>query len=120
MSNYIVYKLDDDSELWIETEQPVGGMRRATSEGNMVANAHQTFDQSLNNVRMAANVVRRKLGDLGADETEVEFSLKSTGEVGIFAIGKVGIEANFNVKLKWSNTYTSALDSANQGNPTTE
>jgi len=36
---------------------------------------------------------------------EVKFGLKATGEAGnyLFAIGKVGVEANYEVTLKWSN-----------------
>ena len=37
-----------------------------------------------------------------ADEVEVSFGLKAVGEAGNFAIGKVGMEANYVVKLKWS------------------
>jgi hypothetical protein len=39
-----------------------------------------------------------------ADEVEVTFGLKAVGDLGNFAIGKVGAETNYTVKLKWTNT----------------
>ena len=34
------------------------------------------------------------------------FGLKTTGEAGLFAVGKVGLEANYTVKLKWGKGNT--------------
>ena len=45
--------------------------------------------------------VLEKLHDLQADEVELKFGLVTTGELGNFAVGKVGIEANYEVTLKW-------------------
>ena len=39
--------------------------------------------------------------DLHVEEAEIKFGLKSIGEAGIFAIGKVGGEMNYEVTLKW-------------------
>jgi len=57
----------------------------------------------LSSVRISALQIRKKLHDVQADEVEVKFGLKATGEVGnnMFAIGKAGMEANYEVTLKW-------------------
>jgi hypothetical protein len=35
------------------------------------------------------------------DEVEIEFSVKATGELGNFAVGKLSGESNYRVKLLW-------------------
>ena len=39
--------------------------------------------------------------DLHVEEAKIKFGHKSIGEAGIFAIGKVGGEMNYEVTLKW-------------------
>jgi hypothetical protein len=41
-----------------------------------------------------------KIKPTEADEIEVKFSLKSTGELGNFAVGSLGVEAAYEVTLK--------------------
>lgn len=53
-------------------------------------------------VHQGALWMLEKLHHLQADEVELKFGLMTTGELGNFAIGKVGIEANFEVTLKWT------------------
>lgn len=54
-------------------------------------------------MRISALQIRKKLHDVAADEVEVKFGLKATSEAGgnMFAVGKVGVEANYEVTLKW-------------------
>ena len=107
MATYLEYELEDGSTLWVETDQPqVGGITRASRgdrDGNAIASAAQKFEDAFAGVKKSALVVRRQLEELRADEVEVTFGLKATGEAGNFAIGKVGMEANYTVTLKWSN-----------------
>jgi len=42
----------------------------------------------------------------------VEFSIKATGELGNLAIGKLSGDANYSVKLTWSNLSTHEPDAA--------
>jgi hypothetical protein len=42
-----------------------------------------------------------KLKELQADEVELSFGIMVTGEVGDFAVAKIGMEANYEVTLKW-------------------
>lgn len=102
MPKYLKYKLDDGSELLVELPEESGGIVRAGNVGEKIEEAKQTFDQALDGVRMSALQLRKKFHDLQADEVEVKFGLKATGELGNFAVGKVGVEANYEVTLKWS------------------
>jgi len=41
------------------------------------------------------------MNELAVSEMEVSFGIKATGELSNFAVGKVGLEANYQVKLIW-------------------
>lgn len=102
MSQFIRYILEDGSELLVEAIGTDGGVVRA-GLGEKVEQAKQSFDTALDSVRLSALQIRKKLHDVQADEVEVKFGLKATGEIGnnMFAVGKAGIEANYEVTLKW-------------------
>jgi hypothetical protein len=102
MAQYLKYKLEDASELWIEVSEPDQGVALA-GLGDKIQEAKQSFAEALQTVHASAMQLRNKFHDLQADEVEVKFGLKATGEVGnnIFAVGKVGVEANYEVTLKW-------------------
>ena len=107
MATYIEYKLDDDTTILIETEeQKTSGVTKASRDkgDNVIASVNQKFEDAIAGVRKSAIVLRRQLEEMRADEVEVTFGLKATGDLGNFAIGKVGAEANYTVKLKWTNT----------------
>jgi len=103
MAQFIRYKLEDGSELLVEAPGNEGGIVKA-SAGDKIQEAKETFDKALDSVRVSALQIRKKLHDVQADAVEVKFGLKATGEMGgnMFAVGKVGIEANYEVTLKWS------------------
>ncbi|MCX6068276.1 MAG: CU044_2847 family protein [Chloroflexi bacterium] len=102
MPQFIRYTLEDGSELLIEAIGSEGGVVRA-GISEKIETAKTSFDAALDAVRLSALQIRRKLHDVQADEVEVKFGLKATGEIGnnMFAVGKAGIEANYEVTLKW-------------------
>ncbi len=102
MPQFIRYTLEDGSELLIEATGSEGGVVRA-GISEKIETAKTSFDAALDAVRLSALQIRRKLHDVQADEVEVKFGLKATGEIGnnMFAVGKAGIEANYEVTLKW-------------------
>ncbi len=106
MTTYIEYKLDDDCTLLIETEEPeTGGVTKVSRDklGNAIVSVNQKFEAAFAGVKKSATILRQQLEELRADEVEVTFSLKATGEAGNFAIGQVGVEANYTVTLKRKN-----------------
>ncbi len=102
MPQFIRYTLEDGSELLIEATGSEGGVVRA-GISEKIETAKTSFDAALDSVRLSALQIRKKLHDVQADEVEVKFGLKATGEIGnnMFAIGKAGVEANYEVTLKW-------------------
>lgn len=106
MSNYVEYELKDGVTILIQaTDEERGGVVRASrdKDGNVIVKAGKKFGDALESIRIQALFMRDKLEDLRADEVEVKFGLTTTGELGNFAVGKVGVEANYEVTLKWSN-----------------
>jgi hypothetical protein len=110
MTTYIEYQLEGGTTLLVETdEQKTEGVTKASrdKDGNVVKSAGLKFEAAMANVRDSAAALRSQLEELRADEVTVTFGLKATGEAGLFAIGKVGMEANYTVTLKWSHTGNS-------------
>ena len=108
MSGYIEYQLEDGISILIEVpDDPSSDLVKGPHNiEETVVTAKKTFGDALEGVRVQAQLLRKKLEDLRADEVEVKFSLKTTGELGNFAIGKVGVEANYEITLKWKNSTT--------------
>lgn len=117
MSTYIQFDSGDDDKsiVLIEVEESeiepelggtvkVGLRQRVQSS---VAIAQQTFSSAIksaikNNIEgLIAGI--RDLPD-PPSEAEITFGLKATGEVGNVAVGKIGSETNYTIKLVWKNS----------------
>jgi hypothetical protein len=104
MATYIEYELEDGGTLLVEVKDAGGGVQRAArGDGSVVIKATKKFRAALASIKHSAALLRQELDELKADEVEVKFGLTTTGELGNFAVGKVGVEANYEVTLKWSN-----------------
>jgi len=100
MSDYIEYPLEDGNTVLIETEE-LGGVVRAANKPGEPIPSKLNFKQAFASVRSSIKEVMAEFDDLHVEEAEIKFGLKSIGEAGIFAIGKVGGEMNYEVTLKW-------------------
>ncbi len=106
MTTYIEYELDDGTTVLIESpDTETGGLVKASRGNgeNVIVKASKKFGEALESIRTQAVALRQRLEDARADEVEVKFALKTTGELGNFAIGSVGAEAAYEVTLKWKN-----------------
>ena len=103
MSTYVEYELDDGSVLYVEVDEAEQGLVRASRESGEPVRAERKFGDALDGVKKSAQTMMAKFRELRADEVELTFGLKVAGEVGHFAIAKAGLEANYEVTLKWKN-----------------
>jgi hypothetical protein len=120
MSAFIEYEIEEGVSVLVEAkdEQAGGLVRAARKEGEPnIVKAENKFSAALEGVRRSAIAIKDKLEDLRADEVEVTFGLKTTGKVGAFAIAEAGIEANYTVKLKWSNKKDEKKPAKAEGKP---
>ena len=100
MPNYIEYPLDDGTTILIEVEEPEGIVKVSTKLGESVP-SKLNFKQAFTSVRSSIKEVMAEFDDLHVEEAEIKFGIKSIGEAGVFAIGKIGGEMNYEITLKW-------------------
>lgn len=110
MTDYIQFKTEDGAIILVEAAAEAdayqsGVVRAGLKEkaGEIIAQAKASFEEGLEVIRHNAKAFIKKVRDLPdpPDEVEVTFGLQSTGEVGNFAVAKVGTEASYTVTLKW-------------------
>lgn len=103
MPTYIEYQLDDNTTVLVEApdDESSGGVVRAARTSGEPIQSRLNFKQAFANVKGSIKAVMAEFDDLHVEEAEIKFGLKSIGEAGIFAIGKVGGEMNYEVTLKW-------------------
>lgn len=106
MTTYVEYELSDGTTVLVEArDAKSSGVVKASRSGeNVIIKAGKKFGEALEGVQAQAKEFVAKLKPTEADEIEVKFSLKSTGELGNFAVGSVGVEAAYEVTLKWKNS----------------
>lgn len=116
MSQYIQFdSIDDDSIVLLEVEESEidpelsGSVKIGLRDslGSSVAIAQRAFSSAMENA--IKNSVEPMLSGIRSlsdspSEAEITFGLKATGEVGNIAVGKLGAETNYTVKLIWKNT----------------
>jgi hypothetical protein len=100
MSNYIEYPLDDGTTILVEVEESGGIVKASTKPGEPIP-SKLNFKKAFTTVHSSIKEVMAEFDDLHVEEAEIKFGIKSIGEAGFFAIGKVGGEINYEIKLKW-------------------
>jgi hypothetical protein len=117
MAHYLAFRGDDGDAVLIEADvddaRDEGIVKAGVSDRvrTTLATAQRPLTDALTAVigDHAEALVRatRGLSD-PPDHMEVTFTLKATGEAGNIAVGRLGGEANYNVKLTWE--HLSAAD----------
>jgi hypothetical protein len=103
MKRLVKFPLADGNVIVVEVDEPeTSGTVRASRSDDMVDEAKQTFEQSLDTIRTSTESVINKLQSLThrPDEIEMEFGFNMSGEFGA-VIAKVTAEANYKVTLRW-------------------
>ena len=101
MPTYIEYKNDDGSAVLIELAEASGGVVRASNNGLRVVETGKKFKEAFASIRGTIQDLVAEMDALKVEEGEVKFGLKALAEAGVFAVGKVGGEMNYEVTLKW-------------------
>lgn len=110
MPSYIAFQNPDGTQTLIEIEKEdfIPGSPIKAGLAGMVGDAvrvatttlHEALAAAIRNNAQALHEGVRQITP-PPNEFEITFSLKAIGEFGNVAIGKVGSEANYNVKLVW-------------------
>ena len=111
MAHYLRYQTSGGEIILVEVESPADAVQEGVVKAGRVADRVQDtveevqtrFEDAMNVVRANAQTIIDKIKGLSdkPDEVEVTFGLKATGELGNFAVAKVGAEANYTIKMTW-------------------
>jgi hypothetical protein len=108
MPNYREYILEDESTLLIEVDETdisIAGNPREYRGGEKSAsrkigeNLH--LDEAMSSIKKGVLGLKKTFEDASADEVEITFGLKASGEMGNFLVAKSNMEGSFQVKLVW-------------------
>lgn len=93
----ILIEVDEVADLDTAVIEPV-----SRSPGEIAAKARQTFSEAIDDIAPMVRALKGRLNALTdpADEVEVKFSVKLSGEIGA-VVTKVGGEATYEITLKW-------------------
>jgi hypothetical protein len=101
MPTYFEYTMNDGSTVLVEAESSMSGVVKASRGGVDVVKAGKKFTEALSSIRGSLKALIAEMDALNIEEADVKFGLKAVGEAGMFAVGKVGGEMNYEVILKW-------------------
>ena len=102
MKRIVEFPLENGESILVEVDEPALTDDRIGIRDELVQKAHQTFESALKKVEPVANAVITKVRSLNqpADEVEVKFGIKMSGELGAIIASGSG-EVNYEITLKW-------------------
>ena len=105
MASYVKFQLDDGTIVYIEsTDSPKGSSGLIPGSREHVEQAAVSFDQSVAAIRKMAVSMMQNLRSGFAEQPEevgVSFGIKASGELANLVVSRGGMEANYNVSLRW-------------------
>lgn len=111
MADYIQFTSADGNSLLVEVDEGEISSRQGIQKaglremaGKSVAMAQTSFEHAIQHaMQYNAQVFLQSVVSLPIlpSEAEITFGLKITGEVGNVAVGKVGGETNYTIRLTW-------------------
>jgi len=102
----VEFALPDGETILIEVDEPEvpGATIPASRVGKMAVDARLTFEEALDkiNLKPMVKAIKKKFDEMeeSADEIEVKFAIKLSGQAGAFIT--VGGEASYEVTMRWN------------------
>ena len=101
----VEFALENGGKFLVEVEESEDTSsateRVALPSGRMIAEAKQTFEAALDNIKPVVASISNKFKDLGPKEMEVKFGVKLSADAGVI-LTSVGGEVTFEITVKWS------------------
>jgi hypothetical protein len=105
MKQLVEFEIGVGQSILVEVEDVASDKLEPISiDGDKIAaRAEKTFEQAIDNLVPMIKAVKQRLDKLAdpADEVEVKFSVKLSGQVGA-VLTTVGGEATYEITLKWA------------------
>jgi hypothetical protein len=73
---------------------------------DQIVQAKKSFALAIRDVKLQAQLLLKEIEDLHLAEAEIKFGLSTCGELGVLAVGKLGMGMNYEITLKWKKTET--------------
>jgi hypothetical protein len=110
MKHLVEFKLEDDSTIVVETDEPElpgGPIRAGKKPGEVLEEARHKFADALDKIHAATEQAIVKLRSLGEqpDEVTMEFGFNLSAQFGAI-IASASTEANYKVTLRWARKET--------------
>lgn len=106
MTRLVEFQVDGDNSILVEVEDVASDELTPAAKipGNIAFPSEKTFGEALDRIQPMIRQIKQKLdaATQSADELEVKFSVKLSGEVGA-VLTKVGGEATYEITLRWQN-----------------
>ncbi len=116
---YVKFELEDGTAVYIESGEThkgssglIPGMR-----GDAADQAAISFEKSFTAVRKMASTMISGLREgfvEQPEEVQINFGLKASGELGNLVVARGGMEANYNVMLRWRSEKAETQDDKEQ------
>ena len=107
MTKLVEFDVGDGETILVEVDEVESDEIEPISKapGEIAAKARQTFSEAIDDIAPMVKALKKRLNALTdpADEVEVKFSVKLSGEIGA-VVTKVGGEATYEITLKWKHT----------------
>ena len=104
MTRLVEFQVDDGDSILVEVEDVESDELTPASKvpGEIAIRAEKTFGEALERIEPMIHKIKDKLdaATQPADEVEVKFSVKLSGELGA-VLTKVGGEATYEITLRW-------------------
>lgn len=104
MAKLVKFDVGNGETVLIEVDDVASDDIKPVSKapGEIAAKAKQTFAEALDTLKPMVQSIKAQVDAMTepADEVEVKFSVKLSGEVGA-VVTKVGGEATYEITLKW-------------------
>jgi hypothetical protein len=116
MAAYVKFELEDGTIVYIEstdTPKSSSGLLPPSRVADHTAEANQSFEKTIIGIqKMAAALVQNLRAGFTEQPTElsVSFGLKASADLGNLIVSRGGLEANYNVSLRWHKDEASQDD----------
>jgi hypothetical protein len=111
MPTFYEYEMEDGTTLLVEGPEPARatGVTRGISnkEDQLVKiKARLNFSDAFKDAKSQAQALLKEIRELNVSEAEIKFGLSTVGELGVFAVGKIGVGLNYEITLRWKREET--------------
>lgn len=104
MKRLIEFSLDEDDSILVEVDEPEvsDDLDLVARPGELIDKTKQSFAEAVEKIKPVATIIITKLRSINdpPDEVEVKFGVKMSAVAGAI-IAAAGVEANYEITLKW-------------------